>query len=268
MFNNLIESSSHTKEYKRRGSFLLFTGATYVVLFVITGVVSIYAYDARLEQQILEDITILSPQDLVPEAAPAPAAQPDRPRETNSNASTVPERAVAMVSVNRPEVVPEEVSATPSKNQPLPDHGAVRITGRDYNPEAIGGPGRGPTGGGTRVVQPPQVIIPDEPPPPPPPPTVPKVLKVSRVLNSEALYLPVANYPLMARQIRVQGTVIVQVMIDEDGRVVSAKANSGHPLLVPEAVKAAMRARFSPTMIGDQKVKVSGVITYNFVLGY
>jgi hypothetical protein len=43
MFTNLIESSSHAKEFKRRGSFLLFTTGTYVMLFVVTGVVSIYA---------------------------------------------------------------------------------------------------------------------------------------------------------------------------------------------------------------------------------
>ena len=49
MFNNLIESSSHAQEFKRRGSFLLFTTATYVVLFAVTGVISIYAYDAHLE---------------------------------------------------------------------------------------------------------------------------------------------------------------------------------------------------------------------------
>ena len=47
MFNNLIESSSHASEFKRRGSFFLFTTATYILLFVIGGVVSIYAYDAR-----------------------------------------------------------------------------------------------------------------------------------------------------------------------------------------------------------------------------
>jgi TonB family protein len=70
----------------------------------------------------------------------------------------------------------------------------------------------------------------------------------------------------MARQIRIQGTVTVQVLIDETGKVVSAKAVSGHPLLVAEAVRAATQARFSPTMIGDQPVKVSGVITYNFVI--
>ena len=63
MFNNLIESSSHTKELKRRGSFLLFTTFTYLVLFVITGVASIYAYDAHLEEQTesLELLTFVPP---------------------------------------------------------------------------------------------------------------------------------------------------------------------------------------------------------------
>ncbi len=46
MFNNLIESSSHRSELKRRGSFFLFTTATYALLFVLAGVASIYAYDA------------------------------------------------------------------------------------------------------------------------------------------------------------------------------------------------------------------------------
>ena len=55
MFNNLIESTSHVQEFKRRGSFLLFTSATYALLFVITGVVSIYAYDAHLEARMHYD---------------------------------------------------------------------------------------------------------------------------------------------------------------------------------------------------------------------
>jgi protein TonB len=265
MFNNLIESSSHTKEYKRRGSFLLFTGACYVVLFVVMGVVSIYAYDARLEQQILEDVVLLSPQDVItPE--PAPAAQPDRPRDTSNNTSNITERAVAMLSVNHPEVVPTEISATPSKNPPLPDGpGIVAITGRNRDAGSIAGPG-GPSTG-QQFVPPRQVVVLPDEPPPPPTPAPPKVLKVSRVLNSEALSLPTPNYPPLARNIRLQGRVIVQVLIDESGNVISAKATSGHPMLIPEAQRAAMRARFSPTVLGDQKVKVQGVITYNFVLG-
>lgn len=267
MFNNLIESSSRASEYKRRGSFLLFTGAIYGVLFVVAGVASIYAYDARLEQQILEEVVLLSPQEF-PVQEVAPAARPDRPREATNDTNRIPVREVAMVSVNRPDVVPENVSATPSKNLPLPDHGPVRIGGPDYNPESIGGPASRGTGTGQAATQPPRVIIPDEPPPvPEPTPAVPKILKVSRVLNSQAISLPPPNYPALARNIRLQGTVIVQVLINEDGNVISAKATSGHPILVPEAQKAAMRARFSPTVLGDQKVKVQGVITYNFILG-
>jgi hypothetical protein len=48
--------------------------------------------------------------------------------------------------------------------------------------------------------------------------------------------------------------------------VISAQPVAGPPLLLVEARKAAMQARFSPTFIGEQPVKVSGVITYNFVL--
>lgn len=58
----------------------------------------------------------------------------------------------------------------------------------------------------------------------------------------------------------------MQVLIDESGKVISAKASSGPPLLTGEAERAALQARFSPTVLTDQPVKVSGVITYNFVL--
>jgi periplasmic protein TonB len=263
MFNNLIESSSHAKEFKRRGSFLLFTSAIYVVLFVIAGVVSIYAYDARLEEQTLEIVTLLPPQEIVPAQQPEPT-RPERPRNNDTRESNVTERAVAMLSVNHPEIVPENISATPPKNKPLPEGGPVAITGRDRDAASIGGP-VGPATGGRQVVQPPQVVIPDTVPPPPEPPKPPKVVSKG-VINGSATFLPKPVYPEMAKRIHVQGTVSVQVLVDLDGKVVSAKAVSGHPFLIPEAVKAALHARFSPTLLSDQPVKVSGLITYNFVL--
>jgi TonB family protein len=73
-------------------------------------------------------------------------------------------------------------------------------------------------------------------------------------------------YSALAKQLKIQGVVSVQVLIDETGKVVSAKAVGGSPFLTVEAQKAALQARFSPTLLGDQPVKVSGVITYNFVL--
>jgi len=86
------------------------------------------------------------------------------------------------------------------------------------------------------------------------------------VINSEALYLPKPPYPIIAKNVGVQGVVSVQVVIDEKGKVISAKAVSGNPMLVPAAQQAAYGARFSPTILDDVPVKVSGVITYNFTL--
>jgi protein TonB len=264
MFNNLIESSSHAREYKRRGSFLLFTGATYVVLFAITGVVSIYAYDAHLESQSTE-LQVLS--WVPPPPAETVRETPANPIRPDSHAAAAPDRPMRTVlidSVSNPNNVPDHPGTTPSAIPPAPRYAVVG----PHNVDPIGPSGatRGtPDGAGNGPVV---SNLPDEPPPvpPTPAPAPPKILKVSRVLNSQALSLPQPTYPTLARNIRLQGVVIVQVLIDEEGKVVSAKATSGHPILVPEAQKAAMRARFSPTILGEQKVKVQGVITYNFVM--
>jgi len=57
----------------------------------------------------------------------------------------------------------------------------------------------------------------------------------------------------------------VQVVVDENGNVVSASAVSGHPLLRQSAEQSARQAKFSPTLLGGKPVKVSGIIVYNFV---
>lgn len=84
------------------------------------------------------------------------------------------------------------------------------------------------------------------------------------VVNGKAINLPKPAYPPAARAIRASGAVNVQVLIDENGRVVSAQAVSGHPLLRAAAESAARQARFNPTMLSGQPVKVSGTIVYNF----
>jgi TonB family protein len=85
------------------------------------------------------------------------------------------------------------------------------------------------------------------------------------VLNGKALVLPPPVYPAIARSAHASGTVVVQVVIDEEGDVESAHAVSGHPLLQAVCVQAARNSKFSPTKLEGQPVKVTGVITYNFV---
>jgi TonB family protein len=264
MFNNLIESSSHISELKRRGSFFLFTVVTYALLFVIAGVASIYAYDAHLDDPNTEYIVMLSPVEL---DRPTPPVQPSTQVRGNNNGRNIAVREIAMASVNRPDIVPKTTSVAPNTNPPVPDRGPYEIGSTNSDPSGPTGPknpnvgsGVESGGGGTPVVE-------VGTPPPPAPVEKPKpTILHKRVLNGEAISLPKPPYPPIARQMRVQGTVLVQVLIDESGRVISAKPVSGNPALVNAAQRAAFEARFSPTLLNDQPVKVSGVITYNFVL--
>ena len=84
------------------------------------------------------------------------------------------------------------------------------------------------------------------------------------VLNGKATSLPPPQYSPVARQAGASGTVTVQITIDEEGNVISAEAVSGHPLLRAAAVSAAREAKFSPTKLAGQPVKVQGVLIYNF----
>lgn len=85
------------------------------------------------------------------------------------------------------------------------------------------------------------------------------------VLNGKAITLPKPDYPDEARAARAAGTVVVQITVDEYGNVIAARAVSGHQMLHQASVSAARGARFAPTFLMGEAVKVTGVITYNFV---
>jgi TonB family protein len=86
------------------------------------------------------------------------------------------------------------------------------------------------------------------------------------ILNGKAISKPQPVYPPAAQAAGIGGTVAVAVVLDESGGIESASAISGPEELRDAAVEAALAARFSPTRLSGQPVKVSGVITYNFKL--
>ncbi|MFN2529704.1 MAG: energy transducer TonB [Pyrinomonadaceae bacterium] len=86
------------------------------------------------------------------------------------------------------------------------------------------------------------------------------------VLNSKAVELPKPIYPEEAKRLKVKGRVTVRVTIDENGHVISALATDGPLPLRATAEDAARKAVFNPTVEGGITVKVTGVITYDFVL--
>src|SRR5688572_8202910 len=141
MFNNLIESTSHAKEFKRRGSFLLFTTATYVVLFAVTGVISIYAYDAHLESQSTKlEITFvpLPPE----EVAPRDIANTIRSASDSDNQPTQSIRTQLIDSPSNPNNPPDRIGTVASA---VPPARSDSILGR-YNVDTPGPPPGSRTG--------------------------------------------------------------------------------------------------------------------------
>ena len=269
MFTNLIESDSHRKEFKRRSSFFLVTVAAYALILSAAGVASIYAYDAQLEAQnadLVLDYWVPPVQPVAPAVRP-PTNQPPR-RSTPSNAPvdrnvTVSERTIAIARTDDPLKVPDHAGTRASDVPPVTNN--YRISNRNVDPPSTSTNNSGcVTCNGTTPV----VRVDDTAPPPVPavikPPTTQRL--PSTVLQSKAISLPQPAYPALARQIHIGGTVSVQILVDEQGKVIAAQAVSGHPTLVGAAREAALRARFTPTILSGTPVKVQGVITYNFVM--
>lgn len=261
MFDRLVESTAHHADSARKGWFFLGTFSLYFVLFLALLVVAIKAYDSSLTAQNLADmklITKIAEDPVLVKPAVKPEEQPKAQAiKVETQVATAKEPATT-----RPEAATEgqRTSASPP---------GVRTKGdRDFIP--TGGSstdfGQG-TGTGPPVSTTPPPVVADEPPPPPQPTPkpVPRAPISGGVLNGKALSLPKPPYPPIAKAAHAAGVVTVQVTIDESGKVISAKAVSGHPLLQQAAVQAAYGARFTPTQLSGQPVKVTGVITYNFV---
>jgi TonB family protein len=113
--------------------------------------------------------------------------------------------------------------------------------------------------------KPPVILLDSEPPPMVAQRPILKPVS-GGVLNGTAITLPAPMYPDAARRMRVSGVVVVEVIVDETGKVVSAIASSGPASLRETAVQAALRARFSPTKLSGRPVKVAGIINYKFSL--
>lgn len=256
MFDNLVESGSHSEDAKRKGSFMLVTLAVYGVLIFTSVIVGILMAPAYIDMQNLELTALIAPVP-VPQAAKVETAKPEKVIIEKN----VDVRRELIADVTRTDLVPKEISAKASDVPPV-RKGVVTMVGTsNSNAVAPMAPGAGT---GSIISAPAKVEIKDEPPPPPPKPT-PHAPISGGVLNGRAIRLTQPPYPAIARSAHASGQVQVQVLIDENGNVISAHATSGHPLLQGAAVAAARASKFTPTKLSGQPVKVNGVIIYNFV---
>jgi TonB family protein len=97
--------------------------------------------------------------------------------------------------------------------------------------------------------------------PPPKPAAVPRI---SKIVPGDALTKVMPIYPPMAKQTKASGGVQVAIVIGENGRVIEAKAISGHPALRPAAEEAARKWIFRPASIDGKPIRQQDVMTFNF----
>lgn len=275
MFNQLIESGSHKKDMARKGRFFLGTLGFYMLLLAVAGVASVYAYDSHLSTQNLELYTLVA----LPPATAQERERPDEPRRpaAGTRSNEIAQRTDAIERLLDSTRPPDTISTERNRVAEIPRNRSFVIGDRNTDPADNGGglnnlPGGGHVPNNNRNA----VVVPvpsDDPEPPPRATPTPASVKppdrirvASSVISSKIITKPAPAYPVIAKQVGAQGTVTVEILIDEQGRVVSAHATSGHPLLRTAAQQSAYQARFSPTSIAGQPVKVSGIITYNFIL--
>ncbi len=198
--------------------------------------------------------TMVTPHCPVVQSGPPPAVQPIRP-------TTAPHDAVLNPLV-APPVIPTIVATIVDKPEPPQiDFGPPG----PYVPGAIPGIG---SGNGDVIG-----AMPWKTSTPPPLPVVHPAAKKQpyRVggdaIAARAIYQPRPEYPALAKMARVQGTVVLQAIIGQDGTIQNLKVLSGHPLLSQAALDAVKTWRYQPTLLNSEPVDVLTEIDVTFTLG-
>ncbi len=270
MLDQLVESTSHTEENRRKSGLLLTTFVILTTVLLSSWVYSLFAKDYGMGDGELSLQTLVAPP--VVEEPPKPEPEEEKPKDAQKDPNVDVRKEIIASMTETPPKPPDKVSTVQNTIPPRDPNRLTVLGDRNYtaanplppdykgpvNTQGTGSDSGRPGGGGDNDRG-------GAPPPPPPPPPVPKKPISGGVLNGKARSLPKPPYPPAARAVRAAGAVSVQVVIDESGNVISASAVSGHPLLRQAAAQAARGAKFSPTMLSGQPVKVQGVITYNFV---
>src|SRR5437660_9307959 len=141
MFANLIESDSHTREFKRRSSFFLATSAAYALILFAAGIASVYAYDARLEAQT-DSLEVLNWIPPVTPAAHPPQENQRSPIRRSAPSSapvdrsiSVAERRNAFARTDDPTRVPDHPEVTPASDPPVT--GQIRFDKRNVDTPSL-----------------------------------------------------------------------------------------------------------------------------------
>ena len=196
--------------------------------------------------------------DTVPLIAPPPPPPPAPPAAVAAPHVVHPQAKLSykLQRFTAPRAIPKKISLGDASAAPPEVAGVVGGVPGGVVGGQIGGVVGGVLGGTGALA------------PPPPPPTqkpTPKLVRVGSSLKApRQTYSVEPEYPALAMQARIHGTVVVDAIIDERGNVVQARAISGNPLLISAALKAVLQWKYEPTSLNGQPISVELQVFVNF----
>ena len=250
MFKDLVESSGRRGSRSKTSFFVsCFVHGTFILILLV---VPLLHYETLPAQ-----IIVLAQPPLPPDPPPPPP--PPAARQASENVAQTEARLPDFVLPTlMPDIIP------PPEISEIPD-----ITALTANRWSVGEgfTGSGQVGDANSWV-PRDTLGSTSPPPPPPPPAARKepVPKGGEVMAAKLVRRIAPVYPELAKRVRVQGPVHLQLRIDELGNVAEIRIMSGHPLLVENAVDAVWKWKYSPTLLNGEPVPVIATVIVKFVL--
>jgi len=243
--DSLIESGGrlHTK----RGATTLVSFILQMMLIGILVLVPLIYTEALPKQQLMTFLVAPPPP---PPPPPPPAAAP--PVKIIRKIETELDNG----QLRTPTKIPQKVQMI-KEDEPPPTMGASGVVGGV--PGGIPGGQMGGVIGGIISQTQSAAVVPKV--------ATPQRVRVSQGVSEGLLVHQVKpTYPALARQARIQGSVVLQAAIGKDGSIQNLRLVSGHPMLAPAAIDAVKQWKYRPYFLNGEPVEVDTQITVNFTL--
>src|SRR5271166_3612436 len=237
--DSLIESGNKLKTKRLSTTILSFFGQ-----FALVGILVLIPliFTDALPKGMTMTFLVAPPP---PPPPPPPAAAPVKVVKIQSE--------VINGQLRTPTKIPSKVQMIKEDEAP-PDLGAGGVPGG-----VPGGIPGGSTGGVIGGILAGQMAVPKV--------ATPQRVRVSQGVSTGLLIKKVTpNYPQLAKQARIQGTVVLQAEISKEGTIQNLQLISGHPMLAPAAIEAVKQWRYKPYLLNGEPVAVETQVVVNFSL--
>lgn len=248
VFSETMLEDSSTHQRRSPFDWVASIGAHFAILALLL-ILPLY-FNKGLDFQKLNLTFLAAPATPLVAPAPAPLTSSAALRPSR----TTPARILTPGQLTAPTFIPKAVAPSPGSTGAPPDDPLMGVAGGIPGGQ-VGGSIGGMLGDGLKGVSPAAPVAEG--------PKVP-VRVGGDVKPPRLLYGPDPIYPILAKQARLSGVVVIEAVIDEHGKVTGMRVISGHPMLIPAALSAVSKRMYEPTVLDGEPTPIDLRVEVNF----